>query len=193
MQLSFLQLNIEEGVQDSDSYLNKNSKLHDLYVELIQSGLQSVSIIQRSVFEKSVSTDRINYYFLKDGFAPRLRWWQEPERAIELLKSLKSNIIHVFGLDLPLQFRWIRRVVGEKCLIIGQHTGELTWANRNLWLQQFGLRVVDAFIFERNSDSNPWLKASIILPRQPVFELEHFLKKPTKNAKTLKDIYNSLL
>ena len=121
-----------------------------------------------------------------------LRWWQEPVEVFEHISEMQPDIIQVRGLDLPLQFRWLRRVVGNKIKIIGEHTGETIWASRNLWLQQFGLRVVDSFIFKNMKDVIAWTKASVILDKQPITEIKFSTKNPEAGAKSLLKFYNTL-
>ena len=73
-------------------------------------------------------------------------------------------------MDLPLHFRWIRRVLKENARIIAWHQDETVWYQRRLWLQQFGLRTVDGFLFNDLQEAGEWLKVAAILPRQELIE-----------------------
>ena len=98
----------------------------------------------------------------------------------------------MFNLGLPLHFRWLRNLLPQKTKIIGHHTGEHIWIQLRLFLQQFGLRTADGFIFENLEDAEPWLKASVILPRQPVFEIPNGQTPAHIIAEKLNECYNHL-
>ena len=149
--------------------------------------------MQRASFKESYSLDNITYHFVCDGYHSSLLWWQEPVSSFELLADIKPDIIEIAGLNLPLNYRWLRRIVGEGIKIIGTHTGEDIWANRKIWLQQFGMRVVNGFIFQRKADAEPWIRTAVILPRQRVFILDTYGEKSQKNEEKLGDLYREIL
>jgi hypothetical protein len=193
MHFVYLSLIPEFDFHDSESYIKSSPLSQKLSENLRAEDVETVSVIQRSSFKRKSSVNNIDYYFIPDEFEPTLRWWQEPEEVFQFLSKINPNIIVVRGLDLPLQFRWLRRITGEKIIILGEHTGETIWANRNLWLQQFGLRVVDGFIFKNLKKSYPWTKASVILKKQPVLEIDLHSNDPEKTAKSIVEFYNLLL
>jgi len=188
MHLAFLYLDKMERADDPTVYVEKHLHRHEFYKELKNASFEKISHVQRAKFNQSIKIDRIDYNFVMDDFDKKLRWWQEPAPALELLTKRKPDVVLVAGLDLPLNFRWLRRLTGIDVKIIGHHTGETIWPGRNLWLQQFGLRVVDAFIFHKKEDSRPWTKASVILSRQPVFVLPSFDNQGHQSVNQLKMI-----
>jgi hypothetical protein len=193
MHLAFLLL---EKIKTSSSppvYAQVFPGRHQLYTLLKQKSCSRISHVQRAAVSKSGEVDAINYYFIEDAFGVRLRWWQEPVPALESLVQLKPDVILVAGLDLPLNFRWLRRLTGIDIKIIGCHTGETIWPRRNLWLQQFGLRVADAFLFQTIEDNRPWKKASVILTRQPVYQIESLDRGTEKSAEQLNKICSELI
>lgn len=174
MHLAFLYLEGMDRPADPTGYVEKHSLRHAFYKDLKNASFEKISHVQRAKSSQSTKIDQIDYNFVKDDFDKKLRWWQEPAPALELLTKRKPDVVLVAGLDLPLNYRWLRRLTGIDVKIIARHTGETLWPGRNLWLQQFGLRVVDAFIFHKKEDSQPWTKASVILARQPVYVLPSF-------------------
>ena len=193
MHVLYLCLEPDPAYRDPETYIN-SSQLHSgLFSNLIRDHSAAVSVVLRTPHNKSLQTDNIDYTFIKDELESILRWWQEPEKVFQHIHDLNPDIIILRGLNLPLQFRWLRRIVGENTVIIGEHTGEDTWANRNLWLQQFGLRVVDGFIFKKVSESHPWTKASVILETQPITEIDLHSKDHQNTAKSLINFLNQLL
>ncbi len=193
MNVAYLYLHSQKSLHNSKAYFEGNREQHTLYTHIKQGGISSISVVQRATFDEKINHKDINYYFVTDEFQPLLRWWQEPVASFEVLAELKPQIIHVYGLDLPLNFRWLRRMVGKDTIIIGQHMGEDIWANRNIWLQQFGLRPVDGFIFHHKEEEHLWIKASVILSKQPIFEIARSPRNVELKANQLKIIYNDLL
>lgn len=193
MHILYLCLKPEPEYRDPDTYINSSQLPSGLFGNLTKDHSATVSVVLRAPHNKSLRIDNIDYTFIKDEFEPVLRWWQEPEQVFQHIHNLNPDFIILKGLNLPLQFRWLRRIVGDKTVIVGEHTGETIWANRNLWLQQFGLRVVDGFIFKKISDSHSWTKASVILETQPITKIDLNAKKHQNTAKSILNFYNQLL
>lgn len=192
MKIAYLKLLPDGNFKDPEAYIESMYLPDKLLQELRTTHLLTINVVQRITFNSTKNVNNISYYFVTDEFAPLLRWWQEPVPVLQLLSKIEPDIIHVSGLNLPLQFRWLRRIIGDGIIIIGEHTGESIWANRNLWLQQFGLRVVDGFIFNNMKDAHPWTKASVILEKQPIAEIATSSKDITETAKLLMNFYTEL-
>ena len=160
--------------------------IDDLFAEIYKNNFANknikISIIQRS--NKNSIED--NKHYKKDEFDQSLRWWQNPEIFNDYIANLKPDIVYIFGLHLPLHFRWLRHHLNSDVIIIAQHCGEELWLQKNLWLQQFGLRVVNGFVFASQKDAIPWMKCAAILESQPVFEYDYFKKETTNIYSNLK-------
>lgn len=192
MNIVYLSFLLDKNPREVEAFSKSSSLPHPLLAELSKNSKDNIHVVQRATFKSTKKVKNIEYHFIKDEFEPKLLWWQEPVAVIEHISAIKPDLIIVHGLNLPLQFRWLRRQVGDRVKIIGEHTGETIWANRNLWLQQFGLRVVDGFIFKTINDSFEWTKASVILERQPIAEISLFSKNPEATSKSLLKFYNDL-
>jgi hypothetical protein len=193
MKFAYLYLISEFKFNDPETYIESSHRPHTIFQEIKTEQDINIHIVQRAPFKIARTINNIDYYFIKDEFDHILRWWQEPEAVFQLLADIQPDLIHVCGLNLPLQFRWLRRIVGENVIIVGEHTGETIWAHRNLWLQQFGLRVVDGFIFKKLKEAEIWIKSSAILEKQPVAEIPYSKKDPNKTAKLLMKFYSDLM
>jgi len=193
MKLAFLYLDQPSNINSSSEYLKFYHDRHNHYVHLNKNDDFSIVITHRTSFQETITQDHISYYFIRDEFDSSLRWWQEPVSLFEPLAKINPDIIQIAGLSLPLNFRWLRRIVGDEIKIIGSHTGEEIWAQRNLWLQQFGLRVVDGFIFQKKSDIEPWLRTSVILPRQSIFIMNAYGSDDQSDNEKLTHIYQEML
>ncbi len=193
MKLAFLYLDQPHDFKTPSGYLKLCQNRHEHFVHLIQKSNISIIITQRADFNETFTQNNITYYFTRDGYDPTLRWWQEPVASFELLADFKPDLVQIEKLSLPLNFRWLRRIVGEEVKIIGNHGGEDIWAQRNLWLQQFGLRVVDGFIFQKKADTEPWIRNSVILPRQPIFIMSSYGSEGQNEVEKLWRIYREIL
>ena len=189
MQLAFLYLNRASKLSSASDYINYYPDIHKRYIQLSENSGISITVIQRADIQEAHTLDNITYHFTTDGYDSTLRWWQEPISSFESLLEIKPDIVEIAGLALPLNFRWLRRITNENVKIIGRHTGEDIWAQRNLWLQQFGLRVVDGFIFQKKSHIESWIRASVILPRQALFILNSYGVKDESETEKLQRIY----
>jgi hypothetical protein len=189
MKLAFLYLDRPDTINTASDYLEHFNNHHTFYIELGREVNFSISITHRTSFQETITQDTIIYNFVRDEFDSVLRWWQEPASSFELLANIKADIIQIAGLNLPLNYRWLRRIIGDKTKIIGCHTGEDIWAQRNLWLQQFGLRVVDGFIFKKKSDAESWIRNAVILPKQSLFILNAYGTEDQNEIEKLRQIY----
>jgi hypothetical protein len=162
------------------NYPEQNSK--SMIYENIENDSIKISIVQRN--DKQLVKG--NVHFVKDEFKHKLKWWQNSETLNEYIGRLNPDMVYIFGLNLPLHFRWLIHHISPKTIIIGQHFGEDIWIQRNLWLQQSALRTVNGFVFSYKKDANPWLKCAAILKSQPIFEIDNF-------RNNIIDIYSNLL
>jgi hypothetical protein len=193
MHLVYLNMLIESDFNDPESYIYSSHIPQTFLRELQGNHSFKISVIQRATFTENTEIEGISFSFMKDEFPGNLRWWQEPESTLQHLAALKPDIVHVKGLNLPLQFRWLRRMVGDTTVIVGEHTGEDFWAQRNLWLQQFGLRAVDGFIFKNPEDANLWRKTSLVLEHQPLIEISSLKSDHATTAEKLIKFYINLM
>jgi len=193
MHLAIFYLNGRDKFSTSTNYIELNEDRHQHLTHISQQPDISISIVQRASFNETYNRDNLTYQFVRDEYQSSLLWWQEPASSFELLADIKPDLVEIAGLNLPLNFRWLRRIVGERIKIIGTHTGEDIWANRKIWLQQFGMRVVDGFIFQKKADTEPWIRTAVILPRQPIFILEAYGEKSQKEEEKFGDIYRKIL
>jgi hypothetical protein len=161
-------------------YPRKNNK--SMVYDGIDNKNIKISIVQRN----KTQLVKGNHHFVKDEFDSDLKWWQNSETVNEYIGNLNPDMVYIFGLNLSLHYRWLKHFVSPKTILIGQHCGEGHWIQRNLWLQQSALRIVDGFVFTTINEANPWQKCADILELQPIFKIDNFQKNIFK-------IYESLL
>lgn len=135
--------------------------------------------------------DHLHLHFINDDFSPQLRWCDNPASLHQIAAGLNPDLVHVYDLDLPLHFRWLRRKLPEKTRLIGQHTGKHIWIQLRLFLQQLALRSVNGFIFLNSDLARPWLKAGVILAHQPISEIPEGIPYK-KKAELLMQFYRRI-
>jgi hypothetical protein len=148
-----------------------------------------IELVSRAGFDGKDLSGGIQYHFINDYLAPRLRWWEEPEKLFQATALLRPNLVHIIGLEGPLDPRRLRRYLNPECIIVAEHHGEEQWIQRHLWLQQFGLRAADAFVFGDESAISHWKKSALVLERQPVLLLNPV--QPDDHAGLLKEFYSN--
>ena len=193
MHVIYIKYHYNPKTKSPEDYFEYNKDKIEFYSHLKQSGIDKISIIQRAPYSNKTALSDINFYFIKDEFDPELRWCDKPVKVHTTAAALEPDIVHLYSLDLPIHYRWLRKTIGNRVLILGQHTGEIKWLQRTLWLQQFGLRVVDGFIFEKMGNAKPWLKAAVILPKQQVYTVPGISKNSQKAAERLVKIYQKII
>ena len=193
MHVIYINYHYNPKTKSTEDFFEYHKDKIEFYSHITQSGIDKVTIIQRAPFSNKTVLSNINCYFIKDEFNPEIRWCDKPVKVHTTAAALEPDVVHMYSLDLPIHYRWLRKTVGYRTLILGQHTGEKKWLQRTLWLQQFGLRVVNGFIFEKRRDANPWHKAAVILTKQPVYPIAGINKNSKKAAEQLVKIYHKII
>jgi hypothetical protein len=193
MHVVYIQYHYDTATRTPEDYLEKNKEKVQFYIDIHQAGIERVSIIQRAPFSQKIVLNEMHYYFIKDEYGAILRWYEKPVKVHTTATAIEPDIIHVYGLNLPIHYRWLRKSIGRNIFLLGQHCGEKIWLQRILWLQQFGLRVVDEFIFQNEDDLKHYLKAAVILPKQALYKIADLDQYTKKSAARLVKIYQELV
>jgi len=173
MKVSFVLYNFDPEYREPEQFYTNLQENLLSGIDPLGWGIDRINLVCRAGLNADYHTKDISIYLRQDEFRPYLSWHQRPDPIFSLLNELKPDIIHAFSLGLPLHFRWLRKMLGPHVCLVAQHTGESHWIQLKLWLQQFGLRTVDGFVFGHIEDAQPWLKAALILPAQRVISLEN--------------------
>jgi hypothetical protein len=169
--------------------IRNNEKFTRFYERVAAYSERKLTIIRRADVNDIIHLKNVKVILRRDQFQSQLSWWQEPEDLFNYIATRNAEIIHVTGLDLPLHFRWLRKHVGVSPYILGQFTGEHIWPNIRIWMQQFGLRSADGFLFEDDHAADLWLKRAVVLPRQNIYKIKNLYRNP----KSLAQVYLKIL
>jgi hypothetical protein len=181
MKVTFVIYNFDQSLSDAQAFYRHLEE--DLLggIDPLLWGIDVMNLVCRAAITSDHHQNGVNIYLREDDLPPLLRWHQRPEIIFKLLQDLDSDIIHAFSLGLPLHFRWLRKLLGPEVGLVAHHTGERHWIQMRLWMQQFGLRVVNGFVFHHDKDAQDWRKAALVLPAQPVVSLDNGHRLPERD------------
>jgi glycosyltransferase involved in cell wall biosynthesis len=80
-------------------------------------------------------------------------------------------VIHFNGLLFPLQVGVLSRLLPPGYPLVVQHHAERPWPARSHFLQRWGLKKADAFLFAARTLADIWLEAGLITPDQSLYEV----------------------
>lgn len=152
------------------------------WAEGLQGAGARVSVLQRFTVDGTVVRHGIAYRTVGDRLRPHPALWQLPGRLHRVARSLAPDLIHVNGLLFPLQLRALARAVPGAALV-AQHHAESPFGGWLGWLQRWGLRAADGFLFVTEEQARAWraiLPAGA--PRFEVMEGSTYLAPPPRAA-----------
>ena len=136
----------------------------------------AVTVVQRFWRDLVLRDGPVTYHFVADG-PPRARADRQwAARLVGAVAALQPDVVHLHGC-LPLPLRHLRlRLPRGAALLAQDHGGVYLDAPRfTKWKSRafhaFGLRAADGFLFSARGLATPWLRARIISPKQPIYEL----------------------
>lgn len=153
------------------------------WAEALQArGIESIIMtrfMKDSVYEKN----NITYYFVKDKFGSRIRFWQLPIRFLRRVKELDADVIHVHSLTRSLQTCLLRLLLPKKTAIIVQHHGGRSPGLLRRTVHNLLNRVADAFFFTTVEQGADWFMKQTPFPKLlPVMEGATYFDYDSRDA-----------
>ncbi|MCY2988525.1 MAG: glycosyltransferase family 4 protein [Planctomycetota bacterium] len=168
-----------------DLRLDTADRLLDHYLHLTgwaeglaDAGAQ-VTVFQRYDRDAEVWRKGVCYRLCTDGHPPKLRSWQVPRRLHGMVREHcrgrlaagSPTVVHLGGLVYPVQTRHLSAVLPSACALAVQHHAELPRAGLRGYLQAWGLRRVDGFLFTCRELAANWIDRRIIRSQELVYEV----------------------
>lgn len=168
-----------------DPRLDRADELLDRYMHLtgwaqgiLEAGA-SVTVFQRYHRDGVVQRKGVCYRFVADRCPPRLRRWHVPLRLDAAVREAcrravaagRPTVVHLGGLVFPLQTRHLRRAIPSVCPLAVQHHAELPGAGIRGYLQAWGLRHADGFLFTNAELASSWVDRRMIRSPDRVYEV----------------------
>jgi glycosyltransferase involved in cell wall biosynthesis len=162
----------DADVADADALLRRYVTLTD-WSEAIAAAGVSITVVQRFHREARFARNGVEYVFCVDGDQghPRSRLW--PGRLHQTVGSLQPDLVHVNGLNVPLQTWLLRRVLpSSTALVVQDHGGGVNEAGwLRLSVKRVAMRAADAFFFTAAARADAWRHAGLIGPDQRVHQV----------------------
>lgn len=164
----------DDELTDPEALLNRYATLTGWSEAIAEAG-GVVSVVQRFHRDAQIVRNGVEYIFRQDGNegAPRSRLW--PSRLHHAVRDLQPDVVHVNGLNVPLQTWLLRRVLPRSASLVvqdhgggGPHsTGDRFW----LAARRTAMRAVDAFFFTAAVQADDWRRVNLIASNQRVYQV----------------------
>lgn len=168
MKVTVVNLAVDATLPTPDAVLDAYHSLTGWCDALVTAGL-SVSVVQAFREPAQRSRSGVDYRFCRSS-ASRLALGAE---VLDAVLTAQADIVHVNGLDAPLQIWWLRRSLpGVTALVVQDHASV---PSRSLSIKapirRRAMAAADAFLFTAGTQAKPWLDAGFITEPERVHEV----------------------
>ena len=136
---------------------------------LLAAGLEPVTVIGFT-HDDELRHGGADYVFVAGSHAP-MRSRRLPWRLLRRVRDLRPDVVHLHSLIFPLQARALRCLLPSEVPIVVQHHAERPFGGWQGSLQRWGLAPVDGYFFNGDAVADPFRRAGVIRPSQPVYEV----------------------
>jgi glycosyltransferase involved in cell wall biosynthesis len=179
--VNIVQINyaFDSRVVDPEALLARYSTLTDWGEALVAAGAGRVSVVQRFHKNARISRNGIDYTFFRDRAEGRARPWSGSPGPRPTLVNPPADIVHVNGLNFPVQTWRLRRMLPASTSIVLQDHGGIRFKDGR-WPHRFTLpqavrrramKAADAFLFVAPEHAAPWLRMGCIASSQDVYQV----------------------
>jgi glycosyltransferase involved in cell wall biosynthesis len=166
----------DERLRDPEELLDRYHSLTGWAEALAAAGASAVTVVQRFGADASLQRHNVAYRFYSGRFRGESRLPGNPSQR--LVEEARAEIVHVNGLDFPIETALLRRSLrSDAALIVQDHaSGEpgplasVAHAARRS-IRRMLMRRIDGFFFTSAAQAAPWRRARLISDRQPVYEV----------------------
>ena len=153
------------------------------WAEALQRQGVEIIVINRFFKESSLQKNNVQYYFIKDRFAARLRGWHLPRKLFKKIKDLDADVIHLHNLTLSVQTFFLRKILKKKTAIIVQHHGGIMPGKKKRWIHNRLNSVADGFFFTTVEQGKEWFMNDRTSEKvKPVMEGATFFNYADRNS-----------
>lgn len=140
-------------------------------------------VITRFMKNSYYTQNQVSYFFIKDRFGGRLRFWQLPLHLLRQVKALRPDVVHVHSLTLSLQTVLLRWLLPAQTAIVVQHHGGRSPGTFKRMLHNWLNQAADAFFFTTARQGADWFGTRGASPKVlPVMEGGTFFDYENRDA-----------
>ncbi|MBI3490481.1 MAG: glycosyltransferase family 4 protein [Acidobacteria bacterium] len=159
----------DRRLTDPEALLERYTTLTGWSEALLAAGADHVAVVQRFSRGARLTRNDVDYVFVDDGGPGRPPPWRWSTPAAHAVATLTPDVVHVNGLDFPMQVRKVRSVLPcASALVVQSHAGGgmVGRAPATRLLGRVARSVVDAFLFAAGEHADSARRAGLIAPRQ---------------------------
>src|SRR5881394_1148084 len=178
MKLVHLNYVFDAGLGDPDALLDRYATLTSWNTALASLGEHAITVVQRFHRDETIAKNGVTYVFCADGPPGVPAPWLWPRRMHRAVAALSPDIVHVNGLDFPVQTWLLRRVLPRSAAIVVQDhasnppavpaSRRLSHAIRST-LRRRAMQAADAFFFTATLLAEPWQQGGFIRTAQTIY------------------------
>lgn len=166
-----------ESAGEPEALLDRYDTLTGWGEALLEAGASEVVTLQRFSRDLDLRRGGVRYLFRDDGGGQAPRPWTRPRRLLQAAAASKVDLVHANGLVFPTFLAQLRRALPRSLpMVVQHHAGgpPRHWGrdprnaiHRFVWRQ--GLAGAAAFLFTAAEQAEPWRRAGLLRPDQPVY------------------------
>jgi glycosyltransferase involved in cell wall biosynthesis len=168
-----------EEIADPDALLDRYSSLTGWSEALSAAGADRVTVVQRFRRNARLTRNGIDYIFCGVGGNPGARRWTAPGALHRALTGVQPDVVHVNGLNFPVETWLLRRALHPGIAIVVQDhasrvprvRGASPAATLRQAVRRRCMRVPDGLLFSVAEQASEWRQAGFIEARQTVYHV----------------------
>jgi glycosyltransferase involved in cell wall biosynthesis len=164
----------DSGVGEPAELLARYSTLTGWSEAVAAAGAGRVSVVQRFHRDAQLSRNGVDYLFVRDGAGSRARPWRFPSALRRAIIGAHADIVHVNGLNFPVQTWRLRRALPASAAIVvqdhgGIHLKDGRWPHRftlPCTVRRRAMQAADGFLFVAPEHADEWRRIGCIGAQQ---------------------------
>lgn len=168
----------DPALGDAEELLSRYHSLTEWCEALQATGAGLVTVVQRFRTDAAFRRGGVEYRFYADGLFRRFRMPLGTRLCDRLVRAADPDVVHVNGLDFPIDTWLLRRAVrSDAALVVQDHASGDPKARRSMAhaarrsVRRGLMRTVDGFLFTSTTQARAWQHAGLISASQPVYEV----------------------
>jgi len=126
-----------------------------------------IKVVVRFWKDEVVELNGVEYFFIRDGLSPNLKWFQVSKKLIRAIRATNPDLIHFHGMNFPFQLFSVRRAFLDVPLVVQNHAEGPRKIIRHL--QKIALMHVNGIIFAAPGQEMEWIRSKTLSINSPFF------------------------
>src|SRR5262245_29677786 len=178
MRIAVVNFAYDERLRTPEELLERYHSLTGWCEALSAAGAARVTVVQRFRADANLVSGGIAYHFFDDRLLKRSRLPLRTRLHHRLVEAANADIVHVNGLDFPLETSLLRRALrADAALVVQDHASGDPGSVQSIVhaakrsLRKKLMQSIDGFLFTSAVQAEAWQRAGLISSDQPVYEV----------------------